>query len=116
MVAAFPPKSTVIVGEPNLRELVRVLRHCVKCVQSHSTEYDTLNCLYLVVAEALYKQYAPLVFNKYRNSVMDATGRQERQEMPDKPEYSGEGPTYDMINVEYNATIRDTWEQNNIFY
>ena len=50
MVAAFPPKCAVIVGEPNLRELIRVLRHCVKCAQSHSTQYDTLNCLYLVVA------------------------------------------------------------------
>ena len=63
MVAAFTPKCTVIIGEPNLRELICVLLHCVKCAQSHSTEYDTLNYLYLGVAEVLYKQYAPLVFD-----------------------------------------------------
>ena len=75
MVAASQPKCAVIVGEPNLQELIRVLRHCVKCAQSHITEYDTWNCLYLVVAEALYKQYAPLVFDKNGNPVLDATGR-----------------------------------------
>jgi hypothetical protein len=116
MVAAFPPKCAVIVGEPNLRELIRVLRHCVKCAQSHSTQYDTLNCLYLVVAEALYKQYAPLVFNGDGTPVLNANGRQERQAMPAEPEYPGEGPTYDMMNVENNATIRDTWERKNMFY
>ena len=47
---------------------------------------------------------------------MDATGRQEIQTMSDKPEYPGEGPTYDMMNVENNATIWDTWERKNIFY
>ena len=77
MVAAFQPKCAVIIGEPNLRELIRILRHCAKCAQSHSTKYDTLHCLYLVVAEALYKQYAPLVFNKDVNPVLDANGQQE---------------------------------------
>ena len=36
--------------------------------------------------------------------------------MPTAPEYPGEGPTYDMMNVENNATIRDTWERKNMFY
>ena len=108
MVAAFPPKCAVIVGEPNLRELIRVLRHCVKCAQSHNTQYDTLNCLYLVVAEGLYKQYAPLVFNLDGTPRMTAAGRQERQAMPAEPENPGEGPTYDQLNPENNPTIRDT--------
>ena len=82
MVAAFPPKCAVIIGEPNLRELIRVLRHCIKCAQSHSTEYDTLNYLYLVIAEELYKLYAPLVFDESGNPVLDATRRQEKQAMP----------------------------------
>ena len=75
MAAAFPPKCADIKGEPKLRELSRVLRHCVKCVQSNSTKYDTLNCLYLVEVEALYKQYAPLVFNKDGNPVLGVNGR-----------------------------------------
>ena len=75
LVAAFPSKYAVIIGEPNLRELIRVLRHCVECAQSHSTKYNTQNCLYRVVAEALFKQYAPLVFNEDGNPVLDANGR-----------------------------------------
>ena len=71
-VAGFPPKCAVIIGEPNLRELIHILRHCVKCSQSHITEYYTLNCLYIVVAEALYKQYVPLVFDGDGNPVLDA--------------------------------------------
>ena len=74
MVAAFLPKHEMIVGEPNLQELIRVLRHCAKCAQSHSTKYDTLNCLYLVVAEALYKQYTPLVFDGDGNPILDTNG------------------------------------------
>ena len=85
MVAAFPPKCVVIIGELNLQELIRILRHIVKCVQSQSTAYDTLHCLYLVVAEAFYTQYAPLVFDGDGNPVLDANGRQERQAMPADP-------------------------------
>ena len=99
MVAAFPSKCAVIIGEPNLRELIRVLRHCVKCSQSHSTKYDTLNCLYIAVAEVLYKQYAPLVFDGDGNPMLDTNGRQERQAMPADPVYPGEGPTYDMWRI-----------------
>ena len=84
MVATFPPKCAFIVGELNLQGLIRVLRHCVKCAQSHSTKYDTFNCFYLGVAEELYKEYAPLVFDENGNPALDATGRQERQAMPDK--------------------------------
>ena len=36
--------------------------------------------------------------------------------MPGELEYPGEGPTYDMMNVENNATILNTWEQKNMFY
>ena len=99
MVAGFPPKCAVIIGEPNLRELICVLRHCVKCSQSHSTEYDTLNCLYIVVAEALYKEYATLVFDVDGNPVLDANGRQERQAVSAGPVYPDDGPTYEMMDV-----------------
>ena len=107
MVAGFPPKCAVIIGEPNLRELIRVLRHCVKCAQSHNTNHDTLNCLYIVVAEALYTQYAPLVYDENHNPMLDASGRQERQVMPADPVNQGEGPTYDNMDLDNNATIRD---------
>ena len=36
--------------------------------------------------------------------------------MSDGPEYPSSGPTYDMMNVENNATIRDTWEWKNVFF
>ena len=65
MTAAFPPKCACIVGEPNLRELIRVLRYSVRCAQSHSTHYDTINCLYLTVDQAIYALYAPLWYDAY---------------------------------------------------
>ena len=111
MIAAFRPKCAIVVGEPNLQELIRVLCHCVKCAQSHITKYDTLHRLYLGAAEELYKQYVPLVFDKNRDPVLDANGSQERQVMPAEPEYPGEGPTCDTMNVENNTTIRDTRER-----
>ena len=42
--------------------------------------------------------------------------KQERQAMPDKPKYPGKGPSYNMMNVENNATICNTWGQKNMFY
>ena len=36
--------------------------------------------------------------------------------MPADPEYPGEGPTYDMMDVETNATIQDSRERKNMFY
>ena len=105
MLAGFPPKCAVIIGEPNLRELNRVLRHYVKCTQSHSTEYDTLNCLYSVVAEALYKQYASLVYDEDVNPVLDGNGREERQAMPVDPVYPGDSPSYNNMKVDNTATI-----------
>ena len=74
MVAAFPPKCAVIIGEHKLRELIRILRHYVKCAQSHITKYVTLNCLCIVVAESFYRQYVPLVYNGDGNPVLDASG------------------------------------------
>ena len=64
MGAVFPPKRAVAVEEPNLKDLIRILCHCVKCVQSHNTKYDAFNCVYLVVTEECYVLYAPLVFNE----------------------------------------------------
>ena len=107
MAVAFPPKCAVITGELNLRELIRILRDCVKCAQSHSSKYNELYCLYLTVAKELYALYAPLVWNEDGEPVLDANGIQERQEMPEEPAYPGEGPTYDGLNPENNPTIRD---------
>ena len=36
--------------------------------------------------------------------------------MSDKPEYPDQGLLYDSIDPENNPTIRDTWEQRNMFY
>ena len=50
--------------------------------------------------------------------MLDGNGQQERQAMPADPVlvYPGEGPTYDMTNVENNATIRDIWKRKYMFY
>ena len=57
----------------------------------------------------------PIVFDGAGGPVLDANRRQERQAMPADPVYPGKGPTYDMMNVENNSTIRDAWERKNMF-
>ena len=118
MISAFPTKCAVIVRNQNLRELIRVLHHCIKCAQIHNTKYDKLNFLYIAVLErkryALY--YAHLVYNNNGDPVMDEVDIQECQDMPDDPEYPGEGPSYDTMNPENSVTICDTWEQKNMFH
>ena len=89
MVAAFPSKYAVIVGELNLQELIRIIRHWIKCARSHSTEYDVLNYIYLAVAEELYVVYAPLVLDKTGDPVLDINGVQKRPDTPDEPENPG---------------------------
>ena len=83
MAAAFQPKCAVIVGEQHLQELIRILGHHAKCAQSHSTEYDTLNCFYPAVDQEVYALYVlTLVFDEDGNPVTDVNGVQVRQAMP----------------------------------
>ena len=89
MTSAFSPKRAAIIGNQNLWELIRVLRHYVKCAQSHNTKYNKLNCLYLAVKRKLYALYAPLVYDNDWDPVMDEADVQEHQDIPDDPEYPG---------------------------
>ena len=89
MTSAFPPKCVVVVGNLKMQELICVLRHCVKCKQTHNTKYNKLNCLYLAVKRKLYALYAPLVYDNDWDPVMDEADVQERQDIPDDPEYPG---------------------------
>ena len=79
-------------------------------------EYDKLIWLYLAVVQELYALYAPLVYGNEGDPVLDTDRVQERQDIPDDPEYPGEGPTYDNINPENNVKIWDTWEQKHVLY
>jgi len=100
-----------LVREPNLWELIHILCHCVRCVQSHSTKYDKVNCLYLAVNGELYALYTSLLFDKEENLVIHLNGVQVWQAMPNKPDCPGNDSTYNAENLGNNATTRDTLEQ-----
>ena len=53
----------------------------------------------------------PFVYDDGEDSVMGEANLQERQAMPDDPEYPGEGPKYDTMTPGNNVTIRDTWKR-----
>jgi hypothetical protein len=89
MAAAFPPKFVVGVGEPNLQELIHVLHHCVKCAQSHNSEYSCENSTHYM---------HPLYTATQENLPLDVNGVQQRQDMPNEPAYPGESPPYDDMN------------------
>ena len=58
MTAAFPPMVEVIVGEPNLQDLIRLQdSHMIPCAQSHVTTNHTLNYLHLCVPANTFMQY-----------------------------------------------------------
>ena len=58
MAASFPPMVARIVGETNLRELIRVQdTHLIPCAQSHVTSISTPNFPHICVPENTYAQY-----------------------------------------------------------
>ena len=55
MLKAFPESVPAIVGEPTLKEMIRVLHHLIDCSQSHQvTNNNGLNLLHICLPAALY--------------------------------------------------------------
>ena len=55
---AFPPVIESIVGEPTLRELIRVIdTHIVPCAQSYVTAQREIHYLYLCMPAKLWLHY-----------------------------------------------------------
>ena len=55
MLKAFPESVPAIVGEPTLKDIIRVLRHLIDCSQSHQvTNNNGLNLLHICLPPALY--------------------------------------------------------------
>ena len=55
MLAAFPESVPAIVGQPTLKEMIRILIHLISCSQSHHVEYGSgLNLLHICLPAALY--------------------------------------------------------------
>ena len=58
MLAAFPPSVPAIVGQPSLKEMIRLLMHLITCSQSHHVEYGNgLNLLHICLPEHLYQRF-----------------------------------------------------------
>ncbi len=55
MLQAFPESPAAIVGEPTMKELIRVLQYLIDCLQSHESEENNgLNLLQQCLPEELY--------------------------------------------------------------
>ncbi len=58
MLAAFPDSPASIVGEPTMKELIRVLQHLINASQSHQSEANNgLNLLHICLPEELYRAF-----------------------------------------------------------
>ena len=56
MLKAFPESVSAIVGEPTLKEIIRVLRHLINCSQLHQVQNNNgLNLLHICLPAALYE-------------------------------------------------------------
>ena len=47
VISGFESPPPPVVGELNLRELLRIWEHCQNCTQTTKTDYDAQNLLYL---------------------------------------------------------------------
>ena len=58
MLAAFPPSVPAIVGQPSLKEMIRLLMHLITCSQLHHVEYGNgLNLLHICLPAHLYENF-----------------------------------------------------------
>ncbi len=59
MLQVFTVSPESIVGEPTMKELIRVLRHLIDCSQSHKLESkNDLNLLHMCCPEELYRAFS----------------------------------------------------------
>ena len=57
MIRGFPTRPPPIVGEPNMREFLRIWNYLAKCAQSHTTPVNKLNWLFAVVPQDMWPNY-----------------------------------------------------------
>jgi hypothetical protein len=97
MVAGFPSTIAGIIGTPTQREMLRAFRHMISCSQSHFTDYNHLNWLFLVVPVNMWPYYAGDPLNV----------------CPPLIEHPGDSPSYDaMENETQNKTTADLWAKD----
>ncbi len=59
MLAAFPEAVPKIIGEPTIRELIRVLRHLMLCSQTQAYDLSNTNLLFVCVPPEIFSNYDP---------------------------------------------------------
>ena len=65
MFSVFPDPPQAIIGEVNVNELFRLMRHMIPCAQSHETPSNNgLNLLHKALPEAVYRDYLPDPINQ----------------------------------------------------
>ena len=58
MLAAFPETIPKIVGTPNLREMIQLMKHLMVCSQTHTTEASPLGFLCVCLPQPLWPAYS----------------------------------------------------------
>ena len=92
MMTAFPETIAMILGEPNIRELIRTLRHLMKCAESHEYDLSACNLLFVCVP--------PEIFANYTN-----------EQYPQEPPNPGITPTYVAgEDIAVAANRKAVWE------
>jgi hypothetical protein len=97
MIAGFPTTIAGIIGTPTQREMLRAFRHMIGFSQSHYTDYNTLNWLFLVVPVSMWPYYADDPLNA----------------CPPLIQHPGDSPSYDaMVSEMDNKTTADLWAKD----
>ena len=98
LVTGFETPPPPISGEINLRELIRIWKHCKNCAQQTETNYYAQNFLYAVLPQLLWMYFSI-------------------RPRPAEPQDAGSNPSYDNnASTTHNATIRDTRQLENKNY
>ena len=58
LTSGFESPPPTVVGELNLRELLKIWEHCQNCAQTTETDYDAQNFLYLVMPPTIWPYFS----------------------------------------------------------
>ena len=89
LIVGFESPSAPVVGELDLREVLRTWEHCHNCAQATKTNYGAQKFLYIVMPQQLW----PYISTKVR---------------PADPQDPGNTPSYYQGKIQtHNTTIRE---------
>jgi len=98
MLAAFPEACPKVIGQPTMRELIRVLMHMILCSQSCDYALSNCNFLFVCVPDWLYGLYT-------------------QEPYPNRVANPGPSPVFSINGTPaQHANEKSAWELNNKYY